>query len=178
MANLTFSNKGVPMGRNKSIPVNNHTQWSAEEDNFLRMAAAQNMASTLMASKLGRTAASVYTRKWQLNIQNDKTVPRIKAPKTAKVVRTRTSQEVKTPKGIQLFQLESGIPVPSKGGNEALKNQIRSTFNRMEIGNSFVINKEALNSTVYIAKNEYGAYRIKTSATTPDKKFFRIFRIA
>ena len=178
MANLTFSNKGIPMGRNKSIAVNNHTQWSTEEDNFLRMAAAQNMTSTLMASKLGRTPASVYTRKWQLGIQNNKAVPKIKAPKAAKVVRTRTAQEVKVPKGVQLFQLESGIPVPSKGGNEQVKNQIRSTFNKMEVGQSFVINKEALNSTVYIAKMEFGAYRIKTSATSPEKKFFRIFRLA
>jgi hypothetical protein len=178
MANVTFSNKGIPMGRNKSVAVNANSHWSAEEDNFLRMAAAQNMTTTLVASKLGRTPASVYTRKWQLDIQNDKAMPRIKAPKTAKVVRTKTAQAVKVPKGVQLFQLESGIPVPSKGGNEVLKNQIRNTFMRMEIGNSFVINKEALNSTVYIAKNEFGAYRIKTSATTPDKKFFRIFRIA
>jgi hypothetical protein len=76
--------------------------------------------------------------------------------------------------------LESGIPIPSRGsrGNEQIKMQIRNTFMRMEIGNSFVINKEALNSTVYIAKNEFGAYRIKTSATSAEKKFFRIFRVA
>jgi hypothetical protein len=180
MANVTFSNKGIPMGRNKSVAVNANSHWSAEEDNFLRMAAAQNMTTTLVASKLGRTPASVYTRKWQLDIQNDKAMPRIKAPKTAKVVRTKTAQPVKVPKGVQLFQLESGIPIPSRGsrGNEHLKMQIRSTFNRMEIGNSFVINKEALNSTVYIAKNEFGAYRIKTSATSAEKKFFRIFRVA
>ena len=178
MANVTFSNKGIPMGRNKSISVNNHSQWSEAEDNYLRMTAEQNVPAGMVASKLGRTNASVYTRKWQLGIKNNQAVPRVKAPKTAKIVRTRTSQEVQVPKGVQLFQLESGIPVPSKGGNEVLKNQIRSTFNRMEIGNSFVINKEALNPTVYIAKNEFVAYRIKTSATTPDKKFFRIFRIA
>ena len=180
MANLTFSNKGVPMGRNKSVAVNANSHWSAEEDNFLRMAAAQNMTTTLVASKLGRTPASVYTRKWQLDIQNDKTMPRIKSPKTAKPVKAKTPQAVKAPKGVQLFQLESGIPIPSRGsrGNEQVKMQIRNTFNRMEIGNSFVINKEALNSTVYIAKNEFGAYRIKTSATSPEKKFFRIFRVA
>jgi hypothetical protein len=177
-SNLTFSNKGIPMGRNKSIPVNNHSQWSPDEDNFLRMAAAQNMAAGLIASKLGRTPASVYTRKWQLDIQNDKTMPRISAPRTGKVKRTRMVQEIKTPSGVQLFALESGIPVPSKGGNEELKNKIRSTFNRMEIGQSFVINKEVLNSTLYIAKNEFGPYRIKSSATTPDKKFYRIFRLA
>jgi hypothetical protein len=177
MANLTFSNKGIPMGRNKSTPVNGNSQWSVDEDNFLRMAAAQNMAAGLIASKLGRTPASVYTRKWQLDIQNDKSMPRIKAPKAAKV-KAAPVYEARVPQGVQLFALESGIPVPSKGGNEELKNKIRGTFNRMEVGQSFVINKEVLNSTVYIAKNEFGAYRIKTSATTPDKKFFRIFRLA
>jgi hypothetical protein len=105
-------------------------------------------------------------------------MPRIAAPRNAKIKRTRMVQEIKTPSGVQLFALESGIPVPSKGGNEELKNKIRGTFNRMEVGQSFVINKEVLNSTVYIAKNEFGAYRIKTSATSPDKKFFRIFRLA
>jgi hypothetical protein len=178
MANLTFSNKGIPMGRNKSTPVNSHSQWSSEEDQFLRMAAAQNMSAGLIASKLGRTSASVYTRKWQLDIQNDKTMPKIKAPKAAKVKAAPVYKAANVPTGVQLFALESGVPVPSKGGNEELKNKIRGTFNRMEVGQSFVINKEVLNSTVYIAKNEFGAYRIKTSATTPDKKFFRIFRLA
>lgn len=176
MANLTFSNKGVPMGRNKSIPVNSNSQWSLDEDKFLRMAAAQNMSAGLIASKLGRTSASVYQRKWLLDIQNDKSVPRIAGPRNAK--RARKVQEIKTSSGVQLFALESGIPIPAKGGNEELKNKIRGTFNLMEVGQSFVINKEVLNSTVYIAKNEFGAYRIKTSATSPDKKFFRIFRLA
>jgi hypothetical protein len=180
MANLTFSNKGIPMGRNKSVSVNSNAQWSEAEDNYLRMTAEQNMPAGMVAAKLGRTNASVYTRKWQLGIKNNHAVPRVKAPKTAKIVKTKMTQEVKAPKGIQLFQLESGIPIPSRGsrGNEQVKMQIRSTFNRMEVGNSFVINKEVLNSAVYIAKNEYGAYRIKTSATSPDKKFFRIFRVA
>ena len=177
MANLTFSNKGVPMGRNKSIAVNNHTQWSQEEDQFLAMAAAQNYAPGLVASKLGRTKASIYTRKWQLGIKNDYSVPRVKAPKAPKVKQTTTFQ---APKGVQLFQLESGIPVPERGnrGDAQAKMQIRSAFERMQIGQSFVINKEVLHSTNYIAKNEYGAYKIKTSATSPDKKFYRIFRVA
>jgi len=178
MANLTFSNKGVPMGRNKSTPVNSNAQWSLEEDKFLRMAAAQNMSAGLIASKLGRTSASVYQRKWLLDIQNDKTMPRIKAPKAAKVKAAPVHREAKA--GVQLFQLESGIPVPERGnrGDMQAKMQIRSAFDRIQVGQSFVINKEVLHSTVYIAKNEFGAYRIKTSATSPDKKFFRIFRLA
>jgi len=181
MANLTFSNKGIPMGRNKSIAVNTNSQWSAEEDNFLRMAAAQNMSTGLMASKLGRTPASVYTRKWNLDIQNDKSMPRIKAPKTAKITsKVKQTPTSYAPKGVQLFQLESGIPVPERGnrGDMQAKMQIRSAFDRIQVGQSFVINKEVLHSTNYIAKNEYGAYRIKTSATSPDKKFYRIFRVA
>jgi hypothetical protein len=184
MANskLTFSNKGIPMGRNKSASVNASSQWSEAEDNYVRMTAEQNMPASMVAAKLGRTKASVYARKWTLGIVNNHDVPRVKAPKATKAPKApkvKQTPTFKTPKGVQLFQLESGIPIPpDRRGDVQAKMQIRNAFSRIQVGQSFVINKEVLHSTNYIAKKEYEAYRIKTSATTPDKKFYRIFRVA
>ena len=184
MANskLTFSNKGIPMGRNKSASVNASSQWSAAEDNYLRMTAEQNMPAGMVASKLGRTPASVYTRKWILGIKNNHAVPRVKAPKATKVVSKPQIVKVKTSKssGMNLFALETGVPVPQRGyrGNEEVRSKIIGTLERMNPGQSFVIEKGMLNPTVHLAKTQFQAYRIKTSATSADKKFYRIFRLA
>ena len=181
MANskLTFSNKGIPMGRNKSQSVNASSQWSEAEDNYLRMTAEQNMPAPMVAAKLGRTPASVYTRKWNLGIKNNHAVPRIKAPKVVskpQIVKIKNN----TGSGMNLFALETGVPIPQRGyrGNEEVRMKIISTFERMNIGQSFVIEKNMLNPTVHLAKTQFQAYRIKTSATSAEKKFYRIFRLA
>ena len=184
MANskLTFSNKGIPMGRNKSASVNASSQWSEAEDNYLRMTAEQNMPAGMVAAKLGRTSASVYTRKWILGIKNNHAVPRVKAPKATKVVSKPQIVKVKTSKssGMNLFALETGVPVPQRGyrGNEEVRAKLINTLERMNAGQSFVIEKGMLNPTVHLAKTQFQAYRIKTSATSADKKFYRIFRLA
>jgi len=184
MANskLTFSNKGIPMGRNKSQSVNASSQWSEAEDNYLRMTAEQNMPAGMVAAKLGRTPASVYTRKWNLGIKNNHAVPRIKAPKGAKVVSKPQIVKIKnnTGSGMNLFTLETGVPVPQRGyrGNEEVRAKLINTLERMNAGQSFVIEKGMLNPTVHLAKTQFQAYRIKTSATSADKKFYRIFRLA
>jgi hypothetical protein len=182
MANLTFSKKGVPMGRNKSASVNASSQWSEAEDNYLRMTAEQNMSANMVASKLGRTTASVHTRKWNLGIKNNRSVPRIKAPKNAKPMVSPKSQMVveKTPKGIQLFKMESNVPMPSRGSrsNEEARNNIRNLFSQMNVGQSFVVPQKMVHVAKYISDKEFPAFKIKTSATTQDKKFHRIFRVA
>ena len=184
MANskLTFSNKGIPMGRNKSASVNASSQWSEAEDNYLRMTAEQNMPAGMVAAKLGRTPASVYTRKWTLGIKNNQAVPRVKAPKGAKIVSKPQIVKIKNniPSGMKLFALETGVPVPQRGyrGNEEVRAKLINTLERMNAGQSFVIEKGMLNPTVHLAKTQFQAYRIKTSATSAEKKFYRIFRLA
>jgi hypothetical protein len=184
MANLTFSNKGIPMGRNKTVSLNASSQWSEAEDNYLRMTAEQNMPAGMVAAKLGRTNASVYTRKWTLGIKNNHAVPRIKAPKGVKEVSKSQIVKVKTKtdkqSGMQLFALETGVPIPQRGyrGNEEVRMKLINTLERMNPGQSFVIEKGMLNPTVHLAKTQFEAYRIKTSATSADKKFYRIFRLA
>jgi len=59
MANLTFSKNGVPMGRNKSTAENNSSRWTAQEDNYLKMALEEGLPSVEVAAKLGRSIASL-----------------------------------------------------------------------------------------------------------------------
>jgi hypothetical protein len=182
MANLTFSKKGIPMGRNKSSNENNHSQWSQEEDNYIRMAAEENISVKSVAAKLGRTPASVYTRRWQLDIRNNKLVPRKKAHAYVAKKSTRQPKATNTyqaPQGIELFKLESGIPVPTKGGrNTEAREQLRNVLSRMQVGQSFVVPKNLVYVATYLANKEFMAYKLKTSATSADKRFYRIFRIA
>lgn len=175
MANVTFSKNGVPMGRNKSTDENNHSRWTADEDNYIRTACAQNVTARVIAAKLGRSAASVHSRKWTLGIKNDTSVRRKNLPKTPK---TNYTSEYKAPKGLELFKLESGVPVPSRGGrNEKDRQQIRSILERMQVGQSFVVPKGMVHVATYIANKEFQAYKLRTSATDSDKKFYRIFRL-
>jgi hypothetical protein len=181
MANVTFSKKGVPMGRNKSQADNKNSQWSAAEDNYLRMAVEKGICAGTVASKLGRTEHSVKNRKWILGIEGRFPSAKGKGIKGIKTSTPKVSQMVteKTPKGLQLFQMESNVPLPSRGGaNEEVRNQMRNLFGKMEVGQSFVVPQKMVHVAKYITDKEFPAYKIKTSATSPDKKFHRIFRVA
>jgi hypothetical protein len=175
MANLKFSENGVPMGRNKKATTNGNSQWSTAEDNYLQMAAEQNIPAGIVAAKLGRSNASIYTRKWQLGIKNNTSVPRVKTSK-----KQATKLETPAPKGVQLFTLESGVPVPGRGrhSNDEARTQLRGIFNKMSTGQSFVVPKNVVHVATHLVKKEFGAFKIRTSATSADKKFFRIFRVA
>ncbi len=178
MANLTFSKKGVPMGRNKSTAENTSSRWTPEEDNYLRLAAEQNVSSRTVAAKLGRSYASVYTRKWQLDIKNNKSVPR-KGAKRTSVKSPIATTTYATPKGIELFKIETGVPLPARNGrNEEARNQMREIFNQIKVGQSFVVPKNMVYVAQYIVNKEFQAYKLRTSATSADKKFFRIYRVA
>ena len=179
MANLTFSKKGVPMGRNKSQADNKNRQWSAAEDNYIRMAVEQGLCTVTVAAKLGRTKASVQNRKWGLGIEGrfgSSKGKGVKAPQVAAPVLTN----VKVPKGIELFKLESNVPVPSKGAraNDEARSHMRNLFNKMSVGQSFVVPQKMVHVAKYITDKEFPSFKIRTSATTPDRKFHRIFRVA
>lgn len=178
MANLTFSKKGIPMGRNKSQADNKSKQWSSAEDNYIRMAVEQGLCTATVASKLGRTVASVQNRKWNLGIEGrfgSSKGKKVAAPKAVKM-----TKEYKAPKGIQLFTLESNVPIPSKGkgANEEARNHMRDLFNKIQVGQSFVVPKGMVHVVSHLVKKEYEAFKIRTSATSAEKKFFRIFRVA
>ena len=66
---VTFSKNGKPMGRSKSTPERNNKQWSADEDNYLRIAVKEGLSTSVVSSRLGRTPASIQTRKWILGIE-------------------------------------------------------------------------------------------------------------
>jgi hypothetical protein len=75
--------------------------------------------------------------------------------------------------------LETGVPLPSRGNrNEEARSQMRSLFNQMKVGQSFVVPRKLVHVGVYLINKEFDGYKIKTSATSTDKKFFRIFRVA
>jgi hypothetical protein len=179
MANVTFSKKGVPMGRNKSQADNKNSQWSEAEDNYIRMAIENGICAGTVASKLGRTEISVKSRKFILGIEGRFARAKSKGIKTPS---SPVSQMVveKAPKGLQLFQMESNVPLPSGGrsANEEARNRMRALFSQMEVGQSFVVPQKMTHVAKYITDKEFPAFKIKTSATSADKKFHRIFRVA
>jgi hypothetical protein len=76
--------------------------------------------------------------------------------------------------------LETGIPVPSKGGRTSSeeRNQAREVLSKMYPGQSFVVPRRLVHVVRHLANMEFESYKIKASAIAADKKFFRIFRLA
>lgn len=168
------------MGRNKSTAENNSSRWTAQEDNYLKMALQNGLSSVEVASKLGRSIASVATRKWTLKLEGRfGNSPKGSTRNFKSNSRTRQNQTATPPKGIQLFKIETGVPLPARNGrNEEARSQVRNIFNQIQVGQSFVVPKNMVHVAQYIVNKEFQAYKIRTSATSAEKKFFRIYRVA
>jgi hypothetical protein len=76
--------------------------------------------------------------------------------------------------------MESNVPIPSRGAgaNEEARVKMRELFSKMNVGQSFVVPRKMVHVAKYITDKEFPAFKIKTSATSADKKFHRIFRVA
>lgn len=172
------------MGRNKSRAANKNKQWSPAEDNYIRMAVEAGTASSVVASKLGRSIAAVQGRKWGLGIEGrfGNSPKGSRSGAAAKPSTVRATGNKKAPAfetGQRTMVLETGVPLPSRGNrNEEARNEMRALFSRMNVGQSFVVPRKLVHVGVYIINKEFESYKIRTSATEPDKKFFRIFRVA
>lgn len=183
MANVTFSKNGVPMGRSKSSAENNSSRWTPQEDNYLKIALEEKLPSSEVAARLGRSISSVTTRKWVLGL--DGRFGRSPKGSTRNFVNRRPKTnpinlEYDVPEGIKLFKIESGVPLPSSrnGRNNEARQQLRNLFEKIQTGQSFVVPKKMVHVANYIVNKEFQAYKIRTSATSPEKKFYRIYRVA
>ena len=190
MANLTFSKKGVPMGRNKSKADHKNKAWTGSEDGYIKLAVEKGLSAATVAAKLGRSIAAVQNRKWFLGLEgrfsnSPRGLARNETKRTAKTVNTVKAvdsiqlSDDELPQGLRLMTLESGVPLPSRGNrNDEAREQMRNLFTKMKVGQSFVVPRKLVHVGVYLINKEFDDYRVKTSATSAEKKFFRIFRIA
>lgn len=177
---IKFSKNGKPLGRTKSALERNNKQWSPEEDNYLRIAVAEGLSAITVAERLCRTAHSVRTRKWSLGIEGRLQRPTKKVvavSKTKKVVQPKSQLQIDFQPGI--LELESNVPLPTKHGrNEEARNKMRELLNKMQPGQSFVVPQNMFHPATYLINKEYGSFKTRSTPTTADKKFYRIFRIA
>ena len=174
---ITFSKNGKPMGRTKSTMVRKNKQWTAEEDNYIRIAIQEGRSTAEVSARLGRSVAAISGRKWSLGIEG-----RLSSSKGKKGNKMdRNSVASSTPIlsfGSGIMELESGIPLPTKNSrNEEARNRMRNLFNQMRQGQSFVVPKNLLHVAAHLAKKEFVGYKTRSSATSPDKQFYRIFRV-
>jgi hypothetical protein len=180
MANLTFSKKGVPLGRNKSKAENNSARWSQKEDAYIRIAVEKGLSAAEVGAKLGRSIASVLNRKSTLGIEGRFT-PSPRGSKRTATQRKKRNTSVETSgtaSGIQILKIETGIPIPTKGRNEGQRKEIRDLLGKIETGQSFVVPKNLVHVVRYLAKTEFEAYRMRSSPTSTDKQFYRLHRVA
>jgi hypothetical protein len=173
-----FSKNGKPLGR-VSANANKNKAWTAEEDNYLTLALSENKTLAQVASRLGRTKNAITFRKHILGLEGRfGNSGRGRKPNQRKPYSPVT--ESITNDGLGIMVLESGIPVPTRGSkvHEAEREKLRDLFRAMHVGMSFVVPRNLVHVAKHIVDKEFEAYRIKTSATSAEKKFFRIFRVA
>jgi hypothetical protein len=173
-----FSKNGKPLGR-VSANANKHKAWTAEEDNYLALAISENKSLAEVAARLGRTKNGVSFRKHKLGLDGKFTKSK-RGRKPGWKKATAPTEASITPSGMSIMILERGIPVPARGSktHESERIKLRELFKIMEVGMSFVVPRNLVHVAKHITTKEFEAYRIKTSATSADKKFFRIFRVA
>ena len=181
----TFSKNGKPLGR-VSVNGNKNKVWSPEEDNYLALSLKEGVASADdVAARLGRTKASLYFRKAVLQLEGgftrSKTIKR-STPSFRTFDTAPQEQMVSVPELEQsprIMVLEMGIPIPLRSNrNEEERIKLRDLFNAMQVGMSFVVPRNLVHVAKHLANKEFEAMRIKASATSKDKRFFRIFRVA
>lgn len=176
---ITFSKNGKPMGRTKSTMVRKNKQWTAEEDNYIRIAVQEGLSTAAVSARLGRSVASISGRKWALGIEGR--LASSKGKKGTKMNRHSIAGTQSTPSfsfGAGILELESGIPMPTKHSrNEEVRNKMRNLFDQMRQGQSFVVPKNLLHVANHLAKKEFSGYKTRATATSQDKKFYRIFRV-
>lgn len=175
-----FSKNGKPMGRTPATKENKHSRWDKQEDNYLALALKEGISAGEVANRLGRTKNSIYFRKLKLGLEGTFVRSKKKSKskhepksKLVSVFRDENSQ-------FKIFKLETGIPVPAKGGrtNEQERDQARSVLGSMNTGQSFVVPRRLVHVVRHLASKEFGEYKIRASACSGDKKFYRIFRLA
>ena len=162
------------------------TRWTVSEDTFLKESLISNKSAEDVAALLNRTKDSVTTRKWHLKLEG-----RFKAP--AKSETSTAYGTVKVNGKVQvvasvnedpfLWKIEKNVPLPSRGAGskeatELLIQKVKNLMEKIKVGESFVVPRNAVRHITSVAKTDYEAYKIRTSATSKEKKFFRVFRIA
>lgn len=134
--------------------------WTNNDDEKLIQLVKEGLPSRVIGEKLERSTLSIQSRRHLL--------------KKEKVHNVELASN-----GLALMVLEDGIqPPPGRSKNEELRNQLRKLFENMKVGQSFVVPRKVVHIIHYLINSEFESYRIRTSAISSDKQFFRIFRIA
>jgi len=143
--------------------------WTNSDDLYLTTAVENGLPSTTIAKNLDRTLSAVQTRRHLLKNSLVK----------QKTSSNYTELASSTPDGLKLLTLETGLPIPNgRASNEKVRSQLRKLFENMKVGQSFVVPRKFVYVGHYLVNSEFEAYRIRTTALSKDKEFFRIFRIA
>lgn len=162
--------------------ANTKKRWTVSEDTILREAVKSGLGLEDVAQALGRTRESVAGRKWFLKLDGRfKGTGKVVHNKQPRTQAAKPAQQASENDG--LWQIEDNVPLPTRGNaskaeTEIMIGKVRNLLNQIKVNQSFVIPRNVVRHVLNLAKTEFEAYRLKTSATSKEKKFYRIYRIA
>ena len=162
------------------------TRWTASEDTILKESLFSNKSAEDVAALLNRSKDSVTTRKWHLKLDGRFKAPgKSETPTTQGTVKVNGKTQVVESASDEpfLWKIEKNVPLPSRGAGskeatELLIQKVKNLMEKIKVGESFVVPRNAVRHIAAVAKSDYEAYKIRTSATSKEKKFYRVFRIA
>jgi len=148
------------------------TRFTPSEDTMIREAVASGVTLKNLSQALGKSESSISGRKYYLKIEG-----RFGTGSKPKVV-VKNNEPVNATEEINLFLLEDNVPLPSRTRNEADRNKIREIFKVMQVNQSFAVPRLLSYVATNLAKTEFPEFKIKCTATSQEKKFYRIHRLA
>ncbi len=149
-------------------------RWSDEDDSILKQTMGKSARE--VARLLGRTEASIMSRRWSINSgANEKTAQPEKSVSNTVINNNINDGD--------LWKIEDDVPLPSRTKPTSTETQImvekvKDLLSKIGAGQSFVVPRIALRHVMSLSKLDFPEYKIRTSATSKEKKFFRIYRIA
>lgn len=149
------------------------TRFTPSEDTMIREAIASGVTLKNLSVALGKSESSISGRKYYLKLEG-----RFGSGKSAPANVSKSNEQVKEAEKITLFILEDDVPMPSRTRNEEERNKIREILKVMRVNQSFALPRNLSHVAVHLIKTEFPEYKIKCSATSKEKKFYRIYRLA
>lgn len=160
-------------------------RWSRSEDKYLRLALKDGLSAEEVSRNLGRSRGSVSNRKMILGLKgrfsrfSASALLRAAEKANGTFQPTQIKKEIRKLQPTEIFELESGIEVPSRFTVYSKEREkLRNTFRQMQVGQSFVITSNLVGLTRILANTEFPEMQIKIVSTSEEKKFSRVFRKA
>lgn len=178
--------KSAVTAHRNSIGVKSKTIWTKKEDVILKRMTRQGASLSEISDVLGRTPAAIAFRRSQMGISRPRRrfsgraiQKEIEFGKNRVAKPVQVKKSIVIPEDLQPFEIEESVDVRSiTRSNPIERERVRLTLQKLPVRGAFVVEKHLVHTVKTLANSEFPEFRIRTSPTSPEKKHYRIIRLA